>query len=189
MFKNEKVITTLGGKQRKDSVENGLKADGILPGELKLTRKAKLLYNSRSHDANEDTTMYRMLSPGAYSACAAKSFAVEIYVCAIERDEKSLLEALAAEVEVVDVAEFPAFTEKILELVAVLISEFTFPNLDFISNCSEYENIPVSLLVWVLGFVVVSEETGTISVAKDGTLIMDVKEDALRQILIKNKEL
>ena len=35
--------------------------------------------------------------------------------------------------------------------------------------------------------VVVSEETGKISVAKDGTLIVDVKEDALRQILIKNK--
>ena len=34
--------------------------------------------------------------------------------------------------------------------------------------------------------VVVSEETGKISVAKDGTLIVDVKEDSLRQILIKN---
>ncbi len=34
--------------------------------------------------------------------------------------------------------------------------------------------------------VVVSEETGKISIAKDGTLIMDVKEEALRQILIKN---
>lgn len=34
--------------------------------------------------------------------------------------------------------------------------------------------------------VIVSEETGKISVAKDGTLIMDVKEDALKQILIKN---
>lgn len=34
--------------------------------------------------------------------------------------------------------------------------------------------------------VVVSEETGKISIAKDGTLIMDVKEDALKQILIKN---
>ena len=34
--------------------------------------------------------------------------------------------------------------------------------------------------------VVVSEEPGKISVAKDGTLIVDVKEDALRQILIKN---
>ena len=34
--------------------------------------------------------------------------------------------------------------------------------------------------------VVVSEETVKISVAKDGTLIVDVKEDALRQILIKN---
>jgi len=34
--------------------------------------------------------------------------------------------------------------------------------------------------------VVVSEETGKISIAKDGTLIMDVKEDALKQILIKH---
>jgi diadenylate cyclase len=34
--------------------------------------------------------------------------------------------------------------------------------------------------------VVVSEETGKISVAKDGTLIADVKEDALKKILLKN---
>ena len=34
--------------------------------------------------------------------------------------------------------------------------------------------------------VVVSEETGKISIAKDGTLIADVKEDALKRILIKN---
>ena len=34
--------------------------------------------------------------------------------------------------------------------------------------------------------IVVSEETGKISVAKDGTLIADVKPDALKQILIKN---
>jgi len=34
--------------------------------------------------------------------------------------------------------------------------------------------------------VIVSEETGKVSVAKDGTLIMDVKEDSLKQILIKN---
>lgn len=34
--------------------------------------------------------------------------------------------------------------------------------------------------------IVVSEETGKVSVAKDGTLIMDVKEEALKQILIKN---
>lgn len=34
--------------------------------------------------------------------------------------------------------------------------------------------------------VVVSEETGKISVAKDGTLIADLKEEALRNILIKN---
>ena len=34
--------------------------------------------------------------------------------------------------------------------------------------------------------VVISEETGKISIAKDGTLIVDVKEDALKKILIKN---
>ncbi len=34
--------------------------------------------------------------------------------------------------------------------------------------------------------VVVSEETGKISVAKDGTLIADIKEEALKRILIKH---
>lgn len=34
--------------------------------------------------------------------------------------------------------------------------------------------------------VVISEETGKISIAKDGTLIADVKEDTLKKILIKN---
>lgn len=34
--------------------------------------------------------------------------------------------------------------------------------------------------------VIISEETGKISVAKDGTLIADLKEDALKSILIKN---
>ncbi len=34
--------------------------------------------------------------------------------------------------------------------------------------------------------IVVSEETGKVSVAKDGTLIMDVREDVLKKILISN---
>lgn len=34
--------------------------------------------------------------------------------------------------------------------------------------------------------IIISEETGKISVAKDGTLIADVKEDSLKNILIKN---
>lgn len=34
--------------------------------------------------------------------------------------------------------------------------------------------------------VVISEETGKISIAKDGTLIADLKEEALKNILIKN---
>ena len=34
--------------------------------------------------------------------------------------------------------------------------------------------------------IVISEETGKISIAKDGTLIADLKEEALKKILIKN---
>lgn len=34
--------------------------------------------------------------------------------------------------------------------------------------------------------IVVSEETGKVSIAKDGTLIADLKEDALKKILLKN---
>lgn len=34
--------------------------------------------------------------------------------------------------------------------------------------------------------IIVSEESGKVSIAKDGTLIADVKEEALKQILIKN---
>ena len=34
--------------------------------------------------------------------------------------------------------------------------------------------------------IVVSEETGKISIAKDGTLIADIKEDTMKKILIKN---
>ena len=34
--------------------------------------------------------------------------------------------------------------------------------------------------------VIVSEETGKISIAKDGTLIADLKEESLKKILIKN---
>lgn len=34
--------------------------------------------------------------------------------------------------------------------------------------------------------IVISEETGKISIAKDGTLIIDLKEEALKNILIKN---
>lgn len=34
--------------------------------------------------------------------------------------------------------------------------------------------------------IVVSEETGKVSIARDGTLIADLKEDALKKILIKN---
>ena len=70
-FEDEKIKKYLLKiwKAMENCVEKGLKADGVLPGELKLTRKAKLLYNSRSHHENEDTTMDRMLSAFSYAAC------------------------------------------------------------------------------------------------------------------------
>ena len=34
--------------------------------------------------------------------------------------------------------------------------------------------------------IIVSEETGKVSIAKDGTLIADVREEALKKILISN---
>ena len=34
--------------------------------------------------------------------------------------------------------------------------------------------------------IVVSEETGKVSIAKDGTLIADLREDVLKKILLKN---
>ena len=50
-------------------VEKGLKTEGILPGGLKLTRKAKLLYETTSQDDNEDIIMDRMISAFSYAAC------------------------------------------------------------------------------------------------------------------------
>ncbi len=50
-----------------DSVERGLKADGILPGGLKLTRKAKYLYEKRCHNENTDVAMNRIIAAYAYA--------------------------------------------------------------------------------------------------------------------------
>ena len=56
-------------KAMEDCVERGLKTEGILPGGLEITRKAKLLYNSISRGESDDTTMDRMLSAFSYAAC------------------------------------------------------------------------------------------------------------------------
>ena len=51
----------------RNSVERGLKADGILPGGLNLTRKAKYLYNKRCYNESADVTMNRVIAAYAYA--------------------------------------------------------------------------------------------------------------------------
>jgi L-serine dehydratase len=50
-----------------DAVERGLAAEGILPGGLKLTRKAKKLYTMRCHNESSDITMERTLAAYAFA--------------------------------------------------------------------------------------------------------------------------
>ena len=51
----------------RDSVKRGLQADGILPGALHLTRKAKLLYEKRCYNESADVTMNRLIAAYAYA--------------------------------------------------------------------------------------------------------------------------
>ena len=51
----------------KDCVERGLEKEGILPGELRLTRKAKLLHTMRCYNESSDVTMNRLIASYAYS--------------------------------------------------------------------------------------------------------------------------
>ena len=50
-----------------DSVHRGLKADGVLPGALQLSRKAKLLYEKRCYHESADVTMNRVIAAYAYA--------------------------------------------------------------------------------------------------------------------------
>ena len=49
------------------SVQRGLKATGVLPGELQLERKAKLLYEKRCYNESADVTMNRIIAAYAYA--------------------------------------------------------------------------------------------------------------------------
>ncbi len=49
------------------SVKRGLAADGVLPGGLKLQRKAKLLYEKRCYNEGQDVAMNRMIAAYAYA--------------------------------------------------------------------------------------------------------------------------
>ena len=51
----------------RDSVERGLKAEGVLPGGLELTRKAKLLYEKRCYNESADVSMNRIIAAYAYA--------------------------------------------------------------------------------------------------------------------------
>ena len=67
-----------------DSVERGLKTEGILPGGLKLTRKAKYLYQKRCHNENLDVAMNRIIAAYAYAVSeenAAENLVVTAPTC------------------------------------------------------------------------------------------------------------
>ena len=50
-----------------DAIHRGLEADGILPGGLGVTRKAKLLYNKRCYNESADVAMNRVIAAYAYA--------------------------------------------------------------------------------------------------------------------------
>ena len=50
-----------------EAIRRGLKAEGILPGGLGVSRKAKLLYNMRCYNENADVTMNRLIAAYAYA--------------------------------------------------------------------------------------------------------------------------
>ncbi len=50
-----------------DSISRGLSAEGILPGGLGVSRKAKLLYEKRCYNESADVTMNRVIAAYAYA--------------------------------------------------------------------------------------------------------------------------
>ena len=66
------------------AVERGLKAKGILPGGLKLTRKAKYLYEKRCYNESADVAMNRVIAAYAYAVSeenAAENVVVTAPTC------------------------------------------------------------------------------------------------------------
>ena len=66
------------------AVERGLKAEGILPGGLQLSRKAKLLYEKRCYNESADVAMNRVISAYAYAVSeenASESIVVTAPTC------------------------------------------------------------------------------------------------------------
>ena len=68
----------------RSAVERGLEAEGILPGGLKLTRKAKYLYHKRCYNESADVTMNRVIAAYAYAVSeenAAENLVVTAPTC------------------------------------------------------------------------------------------------------------
>ena len=65
----------------KSCVERGLEEEGVLPGELRLTRKAKLLHTMRCYNESSEVTMNRLIASYAY-AVSEENAAEEIVVTA-----------------------------------------------------------------------------------------------------------
>jgi L-serine dehydratase len=68
----------------RSAVERGLEAEGILPGGLKLTRKAKYLYRKRCYNESADVTMNRVIAAYAYAVSeenAAENLVVTAPTC------------------------------------------------------------------------------------------------------------
>ncbi|MBO7700955.1 MAG: L-serine ammonia-lyase, iron-sulfur-dependent, subunit alpha [Eubacteriaceae bacterium] len=67
-----------------DAVERGLEAEGILPGGLNLTRKAKYLYGKRCYNESSDVQMNRIIAAYAYAVSeenAAENVVVTAPTC------------------------------------------------------------------------------------------------------------
>ena len=71
-------------KAMSDAVERGLEAEGILPGGLNLTRKAKYLYGKRCYNESSDVQMNRIIAAYAYAVSeenAAENVVVTAPTC------------------------------------------------------------------------------------------------------------
>ena len=71
-------------KAMQEAVERGLAAEGILPGRLHLTRKAKYLYEKRCYNESADVTMNRVIAAYAYAVSeenAAENVVVTAPTC------------------------------------------------------------------------------------------------------------
>ena len=53
----------------KEAIRRGLQTEGVLPGGLGITRKAKLLYEKRCYNESADVAMNRVIAAYAYAVC------------------------------------------------------------------------------------------------------------------------